>query len=124
LVPHREAGMAESVLPPEYQRIWAAVRQAGAPVATRAVGEELGLIDLPGSTRALGDHQLFHTPGALMPGYADHQGPAAGSFTNARRVHGSTVKLPVWHRDQDRYLADAYTTAIIKVAEHHKELVK
>ena len=43
LVPHREAGMAESVLPPEYQRIWAAVRQAGAPVATRAVGEELGL---------------------------------------------------------------------------------
>ncbi|MEU9247434.1 aminotransferase class I/II-fold pyridoxal phosphate-dependent enzyme [Streptomyces sp. NPDC048385] len=81
-------------------------------------------IDLPGSTRALGDHQLFHTPGALMPGYADHQGPAADSFTNARRVHGSTVKLPVWQRDQDRYLADAYTAAIIKVAEHHKELVK
>lgn len=29
LVPHRETGMAESVLPPEYQRIWAAVRRAG-----------------------------------------------------------------------------------------------
>lgn len=24
-------------------------------------------IDLPGSTRALGDHPLFHVPGALLP---------------------------------------------------------
>ncbi|MCX4486243.1 hypothetical protein OG890_20165 [Streptomyces anulatus] len=79
---------------------------------------------MPGSTRALGDHPLFHTPGALLAGYAEHQGPAADSFANARRVHGSTVKLPVWHRDQDLHLADAYTAAIIKVADHHKELVK
>ncbi|MCX5317633.1 hypothetical protein [Streptomyces sp. NBC_00154] len=42
LVPHREGGVDEAVLP-EYQRILAAVRQAGAPVATRAVGETLGL---------------------------------------------------------------------------------
>lgn len=81
-------------------------------------------IDLPGSTRALGDHPLFHTPGVLLPGYPDHQGPAADSFANARRVHASTVKLPVWHRDQDIDLAQAYTAAIIKVADHHKELVK
>ncbi|MFD5702485.1 DegT/DnrJ/EryC1/StrS family aminotransferase [Streptomyces lasiicapitis] len=81
-------------------------------------------VDLPGSTRALGDHPLFHTPGALLPGYPDHQGPATDSFANARRVHGSTVKLPVWHRDQDLQLADAYTAAVIKVVEHHKELVK
>lgn len=80
--------------------------------------------DLPGATRALGDHPLFHTPGALLPGYADHQGPPDDSFTTARRVHGSTMKLPVWHRDQDLHLADAYTAAIIKVAEHHKDLVK
>jgi len=43
LVPHQEGGMAETALPPEYQRILAVVRQAGAPVATRAVGEALGL---------------------------------------------------------------------------------
>ncbi|MFE4960116.1 hypothetical protein ACFRCW_40670 [Streptomyces sp. NPDC056653] len=43
LVPHREGGVDEAVLPPEYQRILAAVRQAGAPVVTRAVGETLGL---------------------------------------------------------------------------------
>jgi hypothetical protein len=43
LVPHREGGVDEAVLAPEYQRILAAVRRAGAPVATRAVGETLGL---------------------------------------------------------------------------------
>lgn len=43
LVPPREGGMAETVLPPEYQRILTVVREAGAPVATRAVGEALGL---------------------------------------------------------------------------------
>jgi hypothetical protein len=37
LVPHREGDMAETILPPEYQKILAVVRQAGAPVATRAV---------------------------------------------------------------------------------------
>ncbi|MGW6309098.1 DegT/DnrJ/EryC1/StrS family aminotransferase [Streptomyces niveus] len=79
--------------------------------------------DPPGSTRPLGDHQLFRTPNALLPGYPDHQGPPADSFANARRVHGSTVKLPVWHREKDLQLAEAYTTAIIKVAEHHKDLV-
>lgn len=44
LVPHREGGKAETVLPSEYQMILAVVRQAGAPVATRAVGEALGLV--------------------------------------------------------------------------------
>ncbi|MET8405529.1 hypothetical protein [Streptomyces sp900116325] len=43
LVPHREGGMDQTVLPPEYQKILAVVRQAGAQVATRAVGEALGL---------------------------------------------------------------------------------
>ena len=41
LVPHREGGMAETALPVRDQRILAVVRQAGAPVATRAVGEAL-----------------------------------------------------------------------------------
>ncbi|MFE4924782.1 hypothetical protein [Streptomyces sp. NPDC056661] len=31
------------MLPPEYQKILAVVRQTGAPVATRAVGDALGL---------------------------------------------------------------------------------
>ncbi|MFG2632347.1 hypothetical protein [Streptomyces sp. NPDC048473] len=35
--------MAESALPAEYQRILTAVRQAAGPVATRQIGEVLGL---------------------------------------------------------------------------------
>ncbi|MGW0881258.1 DegT/DnrJ/EryC1/StrS family aminotransferase [Streptomyces sp. NPDC002671] len=124
-VPHppSHAGPAWYALPLRYRPD----QLAGLPVKRflEAVhAEGASEVDLPGSTRALGDHPLFRTPGELLPGYADHQGPAADSFATARRVHGSTVKLPVWHRDQDLHLADAYTGAIIKVAEHHKELVK
>ncbi|MFH9351306.1 hypothetical protein [Kitasatospora sp. NPDC017646] len=43
LVPHRGHGVAEDALPPDYQRILAIVRDAGGPVATRRVGEVLGL---------------------------------------------------------------------------------
>lgn len=34
------------------------------------------------------------------------------------------MKLPVWHRGHNLPLAEAYTTAIIKVTEHHKDLLK
>jgi hypothetical protein len=32
-------------------------------------------------------------------------------------------KLPVWHREDDIHLADAYAAAIIKVATHAKDLL-
>ncbi|MDH2393302.1 hypothetical protein QCN29_31970 [Streptomyces sp. HNM0663] len=43
LIPHREAGVEETMLPPDYQRILAAVRQAAGPVMARQVGEMLGV---------------------------------------------------------------------------------
>ncbi|GHH87962.1 hypothetical protein [Streptomyces capitiformicae] len=43
LIPHREPGVEATMLPPDYQRILAAVRQAGGPVMTRQVGEMLGV---------------------------------------------------------------------------------
>ncbi|WP_030058124.1 MULTISPECIES: hypothetical protein [Streptomyces] len=43
LVPHRGPGVGVDALPPDYQRILAIVRGAGGPVATKQVGEELGL---------------------------------------------------------------------------------
>ncbi|GHE11471.1 hypothetical protein GCM10010339_71470 [Streptomyces alanosinicus] len=42
VVPERGPGVLESALPAEYQRILAAVRAAGSPVATRQIGEALG----------------------------------------------------------------------------------
>ncbi|MET9887633.1 hypothetical protein ABZZ20_31765 [Streptomyces sp. NPDC006430] len=43
LIPHREPGVEETMLPPGYQRILTAVRQAAGPVMARQVGEMLGV---------------------------------------------------------------------------------
>ncbi|MFI2078149.1 MULTISPECIES: hypothetical protein [Streptomyces] len=43
LIPQRAPGVEEVTLPPEYQRILAAVRQAAGPVMARQVGEVLGV---------------------------------------------------------------------------------
>jgi hypothetical protein len=44
LIPHRTSDVEEHVLPPDYQRILAAVKQAAAgPVMARQVGEILGV---------------------------------------------------------------------------------
>ncbi|MFC9891913.1 hypothetical protein [Streptomyces pilosus] len=43
LIPHRTSDVAEHVLPPDYQRILASVRQAAGPVMARQVGEMLGV---------------------------------------------------------------------------------
>ncbi|MBZ4319920.1 DegT/DnrJ/EryC1/StrS family aminotransferase [Streptomyces huiliensis] len=77
--------------------------------------------DVPGSTCPLHIHPLFRTPGALLPGYADRRGQPADGFPAADYVHATTLKLPVWREGEVR-LADAYTTAITKVATHAKDL--
>jgi hypothetical protein len=43
LIPHRAPGVEEDTLPPDYQRILAAVRRAAGPVMARQVGEMLGV---------------------------------------------------------------------------------
>ncbi|WP_432068980.1 hypothetical protein [Streptomyces sp. C10-9-1] len=43
LIPHREPGVEEDSLPPDYQRIITAVRQAAGPVMAREVGEAVGV---------------------------------------------------------------------------------
>ena len=68
VVPERGPGILESVLPAEYQRILAAVRAAGSPVATRQIGEALGvdtgvrgkLEPLRGKLSKLADRSWLH----------------------------------------------------------------
>ncbi|MDQ0753982.1 hypothetical protein QF034_008213 [Streptomyces africanus] len=43
LIPHRTPDVEETQLPPDYQRILTAVRQAAGPVMAREVGEMLGV---------------------------------------------------------------------------------
>lgn len=47
----------------------------------------------------------------------------AGDFPVAQLTHAHTIKLPVWHRDQDLKLAEQYVRAAGKVSDHHKELL-
>lgn len=43
MIPHRTSGVEETMLPPDYQRILAVVREAAGPVMARQVGEVLGV---------------------------------------------------------------------------------
>ncbi len=43
LIPRRTPDVTDTALPPEYQRILAAVRDAGGPVTVRQIGDALGL---------------------------------------------------------------------------------
>lgn len=109
-LPLRYEPAALGGLPP--QRFLDAVHAEGAAEADR-----------PGSTCPLNNHPLFQRPGDLLAGYAGHRGPAVGEFPVAEAVHATVLKLPVWHREADLHLADAYTSAITKVADHHKDIL-
>ncbi|UGY94491.1 hypothetical protein [Streptomyces gobiensis] len=71
----------------------------------------------------MSEDALFQHLGSLLSGYPDHQGPVEGDLPVAEQVRGTTLKLPVWHREADIPLADAYVTALVKVATHHKDLM-
>ncbi|MFF0410096.1 hypothetical protein ACFYUY_06615 [Kitasatospora sp. NPDC004745] len=33
-----------------------------------------------------------------------------------------TIKLPVWHREQDLRVAEQYVRAAVEISDHHEEL--
>jgi hypothetical protein len=53
LVPHRERGMDEAVLPGDYQRIMDVVRRAEGPVMVKQVCDELGMSTEPTRAEAI-----------------------------------------------------------------------
>jgi perosamine synthetase len=79
-------------------------------------------LDRPGSTCPLNLHPLFQAPAALFPHSTGMPAYARGQFPHAEALHASTLKLPVWHREEDLPLADAYTAAFAKVTAHHRAL--
>jgi dTDP-4-amino-4,6-dideoxygalactose transaminase len=81
-------------------------------------------LDRPGSTGPLNRLPLFRYPEALFPHH-----PAlgrvryrSGQFPVAEQIYQHTLTLPVWHRVEDRPLADRYIEAFRKVTAHHHEL--
>ncbi|MCH7229921.1 aminotransferase class I/II-fold pyridoxal phosphate-dependent enzyme [Glycomyces sp. L485] len=80
--------------------------------------------DRPGSTCPLNLLPLFQEPGALFPGLASRFAYAPGQFPRAEAFHGSIIKLPVWHQEDDFRTADNYAEAFRKVSAHHTDLIE
>ncbi|MFG3054221.1 DegT/DnrJ/EryC1/StrS family aminotransferase [Kitasatospora sp. NPDC048239] len=88
------------------------------------VAEGAAEFDRPGSTRPMNRLPLYRRPGPLFPGHPhSHRRYADGDFPVAERAYRHTIKLPVWHREQDLPLAADYVRAARKVIDHHKELL-
>ena len=79
-------------------------------------------LDRPGSTSPLNLHPLFQVPTPLLPHCVELPPYAAGQFPKAEAFHRHALKLPVWHREEDIPLVDAYTAAFAKVTTHHHDL--
>ncbi|WP_329563741.1 hypothetical protein [Kitasatospora sp. NBC_01266] len=80
--------------------------------------------DRPGSTRPLHELPLYQRPDLLFPGHPHHHRQySPGAFPVAEHAHRHTIKLPVWHREQDLALAEQYVRAAVKVSDHHEELL-
>ncbi|MEU5304601.1 hypothetical protein ACH4YO_35785 [Streptomyces noursei] len=88
------------------------------------VAEGATEFDRPGSTRPLNQLPLYQHPSYLFPGYPNTRSRyREGDFPVAEKAHAHTIKLPVWHREQDLKLAEQYVRAARKASEHHKELL-
>jgi dTDP-4-amino-4,6-dideoxygalactose transaminase len=79
--------------------------------------------DRPGSTCPLNLLPLFQEPGPLFPRLAGRFAYAPGQFPAAETFHDNVIKLPVWHRDEDQPLVDAYIDAIRKVSDRYTDLL-
>ncbi|WP_100448108.1 DegT/DnrJ/EryC1/StrS family aminotransferase [Glycomyces xiaoerkulensis] len=79
-------------------------------------------VDRPGSTCPLNLLPLFQDPAPLMPAYGSKLAYAPGDFPVAEAVHHHTLKLPVWHREEDLPLVDSYIEAFRKVTSNYQEL--
>ncbi|MEW1722848.1 hypothetical protein [Streptomyces sp. NPDC093109] len=80
--------------------------------------------DRPGSTCPMNRLPLYRQPGPLFPGHPrSHRRYEEGDFPVAEHTHRHTIKLPVWHCDEDLPLVEQYVRAARKVIDHHKELL-
>ncbi|MFI6042607.1 DegT/DnrJ/EryC1/StrS family aminotransferase [Nocardia sp. NPDC051321] len=79
-------------------------------------------LDRPGSTCPLNLLPLFQEPGPLFPAFTGKLAYGPGDYPRAEQIHHATLKLPVWHQEQDLPIVDRYIEAIRKVTEHHTEL--
>jgi len=81
-------------------------------------------VDQPGSTCPLNQHRLFQDPRPLLPHYLGTLTYREGDFPVAERVHGLSVKPPVWHHDDDMPVVDDYLEAFGKITSNYQHLAR
>jgi perosamine synthetase len=79
-------------------------------------------VDRPGSTCPLNLLPLFQEPGVLFPALQGAFAYAHGDFPRAEAFHRSILKLPVWHREEDRPIAEGYISSFRKVVDNFRDL--
>lgn len=79
--------------------------------------------DRPGSTCPLNLLPLFQEPEALFPGHVRDLGYGLGDFPRAEEFHARSIKLPIWHREEDLPLARQYVEAFRKVSANYRNLL-
>ncbi|WP_016698387.1 DegT/DnrJ/EryC1/StrS family aminotransferase [Actinoalloteichus spitiensis] len=89
------------------------------------LAEGLKEVDQPGSICPLSRFPLFRDPAPVFPHYPHRKRVAyrEGQFPVAEQIWQHTLKLPVWHREEDLPLVDRYIDGLRKVIEHHTELL-
>ncbi|GAB2710494.1 hypothetical protein GCM10027089_37690 [Nocardia thraciensis] len=81
-------------------------------------------VDRPGSTCPLNLLPLFQDPEPLLPAYTGTLTYTPGEFPEAENMHATTLKLPVWHREEDMPLIDSYIEAFRKVSDQYRDQLK
>jgi mutator protein MutT len=81
-------------------------------------------VDRPGSTCPLNLLPLFQKPGPLFADFGGELRYKRGDFPRAEALHHNTLKLPVWHKEEDMPLADNYIEAFRKVTANYHDLLE
>jgi perosamine synthetase len=89
--------------------------------AVRAEGAEE--VDIPNSTRPLGDFALFQRPQDIYPEYRGFRPVPRDEVPAAYRFHRRVFKLPTWYGPRRMDFARAYVAAIHKVYDQRRSLL-
>lgn len=80
-------------------------------------------VDRPGSTCPINLLPLFQEPDPLFPLYNGKIEYKTGDFPNAEAIHHGTIKMPVWHHENDIPLVNSYIEAFRKVIDNYHDLL-
>lgn len=77
--------------------------------------------DIPGSTCPLNLLPLFQDPTLLFPKYKNRIYYKKGDFPNAEYFYNHIIKMPIWDKKDDLYIAKYYVKIIKKFLEDNKK---